>query len=873
MRHHTVSSGAQQATLPRRGRSAHRQPTQPVRGHRWRIGGPVVAALIGATVAAGQSWAALPAADVSSSGTLVDDAMARTVTGGWGAATVGGPYTLSSPRAGAVRPGGATLTVPVAGTSVSATLTQVKALDSTTSTNFSLDEVPTVGGGVYTSLLLRRQPNRDGYRAKVRVLPGGEVRLSFSRIHADVESAVGGEDRTGLLLAAHQQLNLQVEISGSAPVTLRSRVWLGGAAPDWQQTVMDTDVNKVTAPGSSGLMVYLSAGSQAPAAVTFGRLGAGGLPAVASGPTTTPVVATPPAAPVLDPAPPTSPAAGPPGAGTGTSGSAGSVPVGSATYPMPADALVVSPSGNDSAVGSAGAPLQTVARAIAVATSGRTIVLRGGSYHESVKIPPNKQLTIQPFPGEQVWFDGSSPVTGWAQSGTSWVKTGWTTQFDSTPCYNAGSCNNPNPDFQFVGSDFPMAAHPDQVWIGATALRQVDSLAHLTTGSFFVDYPSSQLYIGSDPTGQEVRASDLTDAIWVQSAGSTVRGIGVHRYGTPLPGLGTVKADGVGVTLENMVVSDNATEGIGAFKSNITLRHLTVDRNGILGIHANAAYGLKVDSVEASGNNSEHFKQAPVSGGIKITRSRGVSVVNSVFADNIGPGVWFDESVYDITLTRNLIARNAGHGVALELSAKAVVAENRIFDNGRIGLKINNTNGVDVWNNTFVGNAANTVHVVQDSRLASNPATPGHDRLQPVPDPTVTWVAGSVTVSDNIFSHAAGSSPCVLCVQDATHQRTAEQMDVIANGNVYNRVSATSPAALVAWSTGAGVQNFPSLPAFQAATGQDTASVAVDGPSVVDGNGKLVSSLPATVAQPLPAAVAATVGLPAGTRQVGAAGG
>lgn len=871
MSHHTVSSGAQPATLPRHRRSAHRQPPQPARAQRWRISGLVAAALIGATVAAGQSWAAPPAADVAGSGTLVDDAMARTVTGGWGAATVGGPYTLSSPRAGSVRPGGATLTVPVVGTSISATLAQVRALDSTTSTTFSLDEVPTVGGGVYTSLLLRRQSNRDGYRAKVRVLPGGEVRLSFSRMRADVESAVGGENRTGLLLAAHQQLNLQVEIAGTSSVTLRSRVWLGGAAPDWQQTVVDTGVDTVTASGSSGLMVYLSSGSQAPAAVTFGRLSAGGLPSVVSTPATPPVVATPPAPPVLAPGLPTSPAAGPPG--VGASGSGGSVPVGSATYPVPADALVVSPTGNDNAVGSAGAPLQTVARAIAVAASGRTIVLRGGSYHESVKIPSNKQLTIQSFPGEQVWFDGSSPITGWAQSGTSWVKTGWTTQFDSTPCYNAGSCNNPNPDFQFVGSDFPMAAHPDQVWIGATALRQVDSLAHLTTGSFFVDYPSAQLYIGSDPTGEEVRASDLTDAIWVQSAGSTVRGIGVHRYGTPLPKLGTVKADGDGVTLENMVVSDNATEGIGAFKSNITLRHLAVDRNGILGIHANAAYGLKVNSVEASGNNSEHFKQAPVSGGIKITRSRGVSVVNSVFADNIGPGTWFDESVYDITLTGNTIARNAGHGVALELSAKAVVAENRILDNGRIGLKINNTNGVDVWNNTFVGNGANTIHVVQDSRLASNPATPGHDRLQPIPDPTVTWIAGSVTVSNNIFSHAAGSSPCVLCVQDATHQRTAEQMNVTANGNVYNRVSATSPAALVAWSTGAGIQNFPSLAAFQAATGQDRVSVAMDGPSVVDGNGKLVSSLPTTLAQPLPAAVAATVGLPAGTRQVGAAGG
>lgn len=57
---------------------------------------------------------------------------------------------------------------------------------------------------------------------------------------------------------------------------------------------------------------------------------------------------------------------------------AGSAPVGTASYPVPQYAVFASPSGVDTAAGTATAPVRTLAGAIALTPAGGTIVLRGG---------------------------------------------------------------------------------------------------------------------------------------------------------------------------------------------------------------------------------------------------------------------------------------------------------------------------------------------------------------------------------------------------------------------------------------------------------------------------------------------------------------
>jgi len=527
---------------------------------------------------------------------------------------------------------------------------------------------------------------------------------------------------------------------------------------------------------------------------------------------------------------------------------------------VPAGAVVVSPDGSDEAAGTTGAPLRTLAQAVRKAASGATVVLRGGRYHENVTV--NKRLTIQSYPGEAVWLDGSVPVSTWSRDGGAWVHDGWKTRFDSTPCYNAGACSG-DASFVFVNRSYPMAAHPDQVFVDGVAQRQVGSRSQLAAGTFFVDQGAQRLYLGSDPRGRSVMASDLSEALTLNAAGTSLRGVGVRRYGTALPRMGTIRMTAADQTLENVTVVDNATTGVfvaGAVRA--TLRHVTTNRNGMIGVGGNEADRLDVVGLRAEGNNTEHFNSAPVAGGIKVTRTRGVRIADGTFADNGGTGVWLDESVYDVKVVRNDITGNASHGVSFEISAKGLFADNLVTGNARDGFKINDSAGVKIWNNTVTGNGR-TIELVQDERVASNRSVPGHDKRQPFPDPTMTWLVGDASIANNVLGRPARSANCILCVEDHTGKRSAAQMDITEDGNLYLRASASAPSWLVVWSSGRGnPQVFTSLDAFSAATGQGRNSAETRGAQARVGTG-------GAKPRPLPADVAGALDRPAGQAHLG----
>ncbi|WP_131736693.1 right-handed parallel beta-helix repeat-containing protein [Actinomadura roseirufa] len=554
-------------------------------------------------------------------------------------------------------------------------------------------------------------------------------------------------------------------------------------------------------------------------------------------------------------------------------GPPGSAAVGATSYKVPGGALFVSPSGSDGADGSKRHPLRTVAKAVAKARPKGTIVLRGGVYHETVTVPSGKRLTIQSHPREAAWFDGASPVTGWRPGNAAWVKEGWTARFDASPTYTAGAGESGDADFRFVSPDHPMAAHPDQVWVDGVAQRQVGRRDQVTGGTFYIDEGARRLYVGSDPRGHDVRASTLGEAITVQGAGSVLRGFGVRRYATALPQMGSVKVTAPDVTVENVVVDDSATTGLSVLAPHARIRRVTTERNGLLGVHANQADDLRLESVRSAGNNVERFKYSPVSGGIKVTRSRKVAVVGGAVAGNLGKGVWMDESVYDITLARNRIVRNADHGVSLELSAKAVVAGNVIADNGGDGVKVNDTSDVQIWNNTLTGNGR-TVHLVQDGRRRDDPRTPGRDPRQKGPDPAMTWRVEKITVSNNTLADARPDTPCLLCVEDASGERGAGRMGLTVNGNVYVRPDTHAPRTLVLWARGSGGRTtYTDLGRFRSETGQEARGQTHDSSAAADGQGTLERTVAgeadASAALPLPDFVARLLGKPAGARHVG----
>jgi hypothetical protein len=465
--------------------------------------------------------------------------------------------------------------------------------------------------------------------------------------------------------------------------------------------------------------------------------------------------------------------------------------VGSQQYEVPVDAVVVANTGDDAAAGTAEAPFLTLRQALSIAPDGATIVLRRGVYHESVVI--ERPVTIQSWPGEQVWFDGARRLTGWVADGDIWRLDGWDVEFDTSPTYQRGEADNNDKGWNFLDSDHPLAAHPDQVFVDGEALRQVASRDAVDDRSFFHDTGADQLFIGVDPLGREIVASDLVRAFAVRAEGVTLRGFGVRRYAPSVPDMGSVTLERQGILMEHVEVSDAATTGIGAIAPGIVLRNVHVVRSGMLGIHASEADGLVLDHVLSENNNTEHFNPSPVSGGLKVGRMVGILIDSSVFRSNRGPGIWIDESVHDTRIVRTHALDNAHHGISLEISATAVVVGSTIAGNNRSGIKVNNTSDVQIWNNMIIDNAP-PIFVAQDGR-AHGDGSPGVDPRHP-DDPSMTWLVGPVVVANNIIVNPGGDG-CLVCVEDYTGDRSAAEMQFTIEGNVYEPPSARATRAAI----------------------------------------------------------------------------
>ena len=191
---------------------------------------------------------------------------------------------------------------------------------------------------------------------------------------------------------------------------------------------------------------------------------------------------------------------------------------------------------------------------------------------------------------------------------------------------------------------------------------------------------------------------------------------------------------------------------------------------------ANEADGLRITGLLSQFNNRENYNMSPVSGGVKICRTRGVTIRDSLLTNNIGNGLWFDKSVYDVKVVNNRMVNNQRHGMSYEISSLATIADNIFSGNLGIGLKINDATNIKIYNNTFTSNGQNLLFA-QDLRRATDLSIPGHDWRQPQPDPTVTWLLGNVAFMNNLVSKSTGQYSAVCQLHPGLQRTTQLQSD------------------------------------------------------------------------------------------------
>lgn len=799
---------------------------------------------------------------------LAKDTFSRTVVSGLGSADTGGPYDFyAGHTAVSVSNGAAHLKKIDRGASVFATLSKVSVADVQLRTTVSATTVTGAQPLFYHSLTARSGANGASYAGRF-IVDGSGVSVAINRFGNGSDTALG-QRTASFRYSPNQRVTLLFEVSGTNPVTLRAKAWPAGEAePGWQLSVSDASTQRISKSGAVGLWDYVSASGQATDVTwddlqALGLTGAGGAP---PGPSVSLIPATSSQITATSSSPPAPPTSAPPVPPTAQPNSGrGSLPVGDAAYAIPGNALFVSSTvGSDAYDGNAGRPFRSVAHAIGVAAPGSTIVLRGGSYHENVFIPDSKVgLTIQAYPREAVWFDGAIPVSNWLPSGSTWIANGWNYQFDHSASFSPGR------DDGFVGSAYPMAAWPDQVFVDGVQQRQVRAVSEVGPGRFVVDYANHRLILGTNPVGHAIAASTLTQAIVVSAPNVTLRGFGVRHYATPLPLGSAIYLARANDKLQNLVITDVAAEAVAMWQGNMTIDHITIMNAGLMGVSSNQADGSTVSNSVIRFSNWEHFNSAPASGAIKLTRSRNVAVVNNELSNGFDtPGVWLDESVVNFTIAGNTIQNN-GYTAAVqaELSDTGIIANN-VVTNVDTALLIMDSGNIKIFNNNFGSSPRGSVFLAQDERRETTPGG-NHDPRQPIPDPTCPWLTRNVTVSNNLFGYNGGPYGIQFRALDGSTHIPASAMNLTVSGNLFHANSGSTDA-MVQWGQSNGsvsiVQTPAALNAIAAKSWNNAQSPA--GSSI--GTQVKLASQHADIAVPLPADIAAVVRQPVGTRHLGA---
>jgi parallel beta-helix repeat protein len=331
-----------------------------------------------------------------------------------------------------------------------------------------------------------------------------------------------------------------------------------------------------------------------------------------------------------------------------------------------------------------------------------------------------------------------------------------------------------------------------------------------------------------------------------------------------------VKLSNSGGTLRNIVVDDVATTGISISNNNKVVDHVTVQRAGQLGIGGTQNDNSVVSNSIVTYNNTENFKDAPVSGGLKFTSARTMTVKNVDASHNIGSGIWFDVSCYDLTVVNNTANYTTKHGIEMEVSAKAIIANNQAINGGDSSIIIYNSSDVKLFNNDVGGNHLFGIYLSQDQRrqaLLSRFGESRDIRYRTKVDPTVTWVTKNIQMSNNVIGNKGLYQ--VFAMDGATN-RAVDTWNLTVAGNLFNKRVASSDPTVFAWGTDDNrTRVYYQTPAELAAaknTGWKNAETS-SSKSIESMTGDKTTF--ASTAVPIPSDVAAVTGLTSGARLLG----
>jgi poly(beta-D-mannuronate) C5 epimerase len=654
-------------------------------------------------------------------------------------------------------------------------------------------------GALYVGTELRRTTTGSFYRTKVAVWPDGTVSIGIGKvIERGSEQSLGSRRLPFTVGTQATSLSLQGSVIGSTTATVAVRAWLEGTAqPGWQLSVLDRSA--VTGTGSGRVWAYLSA--QATAPMTFGYHDETGV----SGPAPTPP-------------PTTAPTASPTPSATRTSAApTTTAPKPSTSAPKPTTTAPSNPTNPtsptvDSVLAASGArlpievavpsgavvisPGDSIAAAVARASSGGTVVLHGGTYRQAVG-SINKPITIQAYPGERPVLSGTDVVGQWTASGNAWRATSWTSPFGQSQ-YRADEVQSGT-----------ATGKVEQVYRNGKALTQVANRSQLRTGTFWIDPYGRQLWIGDNPSGATMEVSNRDRAMTLErgAAGSKILGLRFTAYASPHLDNGSQ----LSVMSNNTLIRDSQFDhssgaGIKIAGTGITVDHSTMSDNGAEGMTGNRNDNSVIKNSAFLRNNADGFvvvgcAMSCTVAGFKTAHTANLKVLDNAFVGNDSNGFWCDLGCTGATISGNAVS-GGNNGLYYEVSSGAKI-ENNYVENVTNGIRVSGSDHVTVTGNTLRNNKWQFT-VYDDPRSPSTDAYSAGLGL--------TWNTTNLVLSSNTIK--AGSATTMLLAANATAQVASPRMYSQAARN-----SVTGNEVMVWCSSNGNCKSYSTVAQWKAASG------------------------------------------------------
>ena len=376
-------------------------------------------------------------------------------------------------------------------------------------------------------------------------------------------------------------------------------------------------------------------------------------------------------------------------------------------YPAPAAAIFLSTTGADDNPGTKDEPVSSLTRALSLVPAGGTVVVRGGVYRDwysSGGAPRvvGKPFTLQAYPHEQVWFDGTDPVPG-----SRFRPTGsgsWTLAW-STPSFCEGTYYTRAFDAPSRSPRGAQCAYWDSA-LGYRAGRSPDGVRrrHAAAGGLL---PRSggrrELRLRAGPRGPDRhprprrrpdpgrtsrsrpgRPRSSSRGRVPASSASASAGTRLHHprhdHGRPLQRPGRPADRELRLRAERRPRLQRDASGGGRPALGLRGQRRQRDRVERALRSRHHRRGLRSAASLFEGNNAEGFDtQCSASctvANIKLAHMVGVTVRDNIIADARGraKGVWCDLACRYAVIVRNVVSGNGGHGIFYEVSDRGIIA-------------------------------------------------------------------------------------------------------------------------------------------------------------------------------------------------------